>query len=310
MADGGGRHRGIRHHMANVNGIRLHYTRAGQGDPVVLLHGFAQTGYMWQERIMPALAERYTVIAPDLRGSGDSDKPLAGYDKKTMAEDVYQLVQHLGFEKILLIGHDFGANTAYAYAAAHQAEVRRLVYLESILPGFGYEQAMQHPFAKDGMGREIWHIGALDSPYGIAEVLVAGRERMLLSWFHRNFAYNPTAISEADLDEYVRSFSSPGGLAALKYYCTHFEDAAHNQKLAKTPLTMPVLALGGEAFLGEGVLKWMEKVASDVRGGAVPECGHWIAEEQPDYLLAAIRSFFAEGEASRKKAAKSRRVTV
>jgi pimeloyl-ACP methyl ester carboxylesterase len=227
-----------------------------------------------------------------------------------MAEDVYQLVRHLGFEKIFLIGHDFGANTAYAYAAAHQKEVRRLVYLESILPGFGYEQAMQHPFAKDGLAREIWHIGALDSPYGIAEALVAGRERLLLSWFHRNFAYNPTALSPTDLDEYVRAFSSPGGLNALKYYSSHLEDAENNRELAKTPLQMPVLALGGEAFLGDGVRKWMEQVATDVRGGAIPECGHWIAEEQPEYLLRAIDDFLSEADSPRKKTVKNQRATA
>jgi pimeloyl-ACP methyl ester carboxylesterase len=112
------------------------------------------------------------------------------------------------------------------------------------------------------------------------------------------------------LDEYERSFSSPGGLNALKYYSSHFEDAEDNRELAKTPLEMPVLALGGDAFLGEGVRKWMEKVASNVRGGAIPECGHWIAEEQPEYLLTALRNFFTEGESGRKKASKARRATA
>lgn len=284
----------VEHHMAQVNGIRIHFTKAGQGDPVVLLHGFAQTGHKWIKRVMPALAENYTVIAPDLRGSGDSDKPNSGYDKKTMAEDIYQLVQQLGYKKIHLVGHDFGASTAYAYAAAHQDEVRRFVFLETLLGGFGYEQAMQHPFASDGLGRGVWHIGFLDSPYGLAEALVAGRERMLLSWFHRHFAYNPTAVSEEDLNEYTRCFSSPGGLNALKYYSTHFEDAENNLELSKTPLKMPVLAYGGAAFLGDGPKTWMEKLAVNVRGGSIPECGHWIAEEQPDFLIKELLGFFGE----------------
>lgn len=285
----------LSHHIARVNGIRLHYVMAGRGDPVVLLHGFAQTCHEWQRNVIPALAKRYTVVAPDLRGAGDSEKPPSGYDKKTMAEDVYQLVHHeLGFKRILLAGHDFGAHTAYAYAGAHQEDVRRLVILDTILAGFGYEQAMQHPFATDGLGRSIWHIGFLDSPYGLPEALIRGRERMFLSWFHKNFAYDPSAISAADLDEYERCYSSPGGLNALQYYSTHYQDAEHFRELAKRKLEMPVLALGGEAFLGEGVAKWMRELATDVRGGSIERCGHWIADERPEYLIDQLLQFFGE----------------
>ena len=284
----------IEHHFAKVNDIRIHYAKAGKGDPVVLLHGFAQTGHKWLARIMPSLAEHYTVIAPDLRGAGKSDKPPSGYDKKTLAEDIYQLVQHLGYKKIFLVGHDFGASTAYAFAAAHQDKVRRLVFLETILGAFGYEDAMQHPFVKDGLGREIWHIGFLDSPFGVPEALIAGRERLLLRMFHQQFAYNPTAVSEEDLDVYARAFELPGGHHWLKYYSTHFQDAEDNRELAKTRLKMPVLAYGGAAFLGDGPKKAMEKLATNVRGGSIPECGHWIAEEQPDFLIKELLAFFAE----------------
>jgi pimeloyl-ACP methyl ester carboxylesterase len=286
----------IRHHVAKVNGIRMHHLDAGEGEPVVLLHGFAQTSHMWAARIIPALASKYRVIAPDLRGSGDSEKPPTGYDKKTLAEDVYQLTQHLGFKRIFLVGHDFGANTSYPYAAAHPEQVRRLVFLETLLAGFGYEDVLRHPFVTDGLGRAVWHVGFLDSPYGIAEALIAGRERLLLSWFHQHFAYNPTAVSQEDLDEYTRCFSSPGGLNALKYYSTHYEDAEYNRTLAKTPLKMPVLAFGGAAFLGDGPRNALKQLATDVRGGAIPECGHWIPEERPDFLIAELLKFFAEDD--------------
>lgn len=286
--------RDVEHHVAQVNGVRIHYAKAGQGEPVVLLHGFAQTGRMWVRGVFPALADRYTLIAPDLRGSGDSDKPPAGYDKKTLAEDIYQLTQQLGYEKIFLVGHDFGASAAYALAAGHQDLVRRLVFLETILGGFGYEQALQHPFVEDGLGRGIWHIGFLDSPFGIPEAFVAGRERLLLGWFHRNFAYNPYAVTEEDLDEYTRCMQTPGGLNSLKYYSTHYEDAEDNRELAKTPLRMPVLAYGGAAFLGNGPKEWMEKLATNVRGGVIPECGHWIAEEKPEFLIRELIQFFGE----------------
>jgi len=283
----------VSHHIAKVNGIRLHYVTAGEGEPLVLLHGFAQTWYEWR-RILPALARRYQVIAPDLRGAGDSEKPPSGYQKKTMAEDIHALVEHLGFERILLVGHDFGAAVGFAYAGAHRQTVRRFVFMEMILPGFGYEEALRHPFATDGLGRAIWHIGFLDSPYGIPEALISGRERMFLGWFHKNFAYDPSAIPESDLDEYVRCYSSPGGLRALQWYSTHYDDADYFRELAKRPLEMPVLALGGAAFLGDGVRQAMQKVAKDVRGGAIERCGHWIPDERPDYLLDQLLHFFAE----------------
>ena len=124
------------HHMASVNGIQMHYVIGGQGDPVVLLHGWPQTMYEWRH-VMPALAKNYTVIVPDLRGLGDSSKPTTGYDGNTTAEDIYQLVSQLGFKDIFLVGHDFGVQIAYSYAAAHPDEVRRLVILDVPIPGIG-----------------------------------------------------------------------------------------------------------------------------------------------------------------------------
>lgn len=130
------------HHTAVVNDIRLHYVLGGQGDPVVLLHGWPETWYAWR-KVMPALAQQYTVIAPDMRGLGDSDKPATGYDKSTVADDIYQLVRQLGFQRIFLVGHDMGGPVAYAYAAAHPQDVRRFVFVESLLPGIGYEQMVR-----------------------------------------------------------------------------------------------------------------------------------------------------------------------
>ena len=117
------------HHMAVVNGVQIHYVIGGHGDPVVLLHGWPETWYEWHH-VMPALAKNYTVIAPDLRGLGDSSKPLTGYDGKTVAEDIHQLVTQLGFKTIFLVGHDIGSQLAYSYAAAHPTEVKKLVVMD------------------------------------------------------------------------------------------------------------------------------------------------------------------------------------
>jgi pimeloyl-ACP methyl ester carboxylesterase len=282
----------LRHHLVRANGLLQHYVIAGSGDPVVLLHGFAQTWREWRRDVMPALAARYTVIAPDMRGVGGTERPLGGYEKRSMAEDLHALLDHLDMGPVLLAGHDFGAAVAYAYSAAHRDAVRKLAIMEMIMPGFGYEQAMQVPFAEDGLGRKVWHLFFHDAPE-IADALISGRERMYLDWFHRNFAYNPESIPAEDLDEYERAYAAPGGLRSLNYYRTHFIDAEHNQESAKQSLTIPVLALGGEGFLGPIVEQGMSALASQVEGKIVPECGHWIADEQPEYLIAELQRFFA-----------------
>lgn len=283
----------LTHHMTRVNRVLLHYVTAGSGEPVILLHGFAQTWYEWRRDVIPALAQNYFVVAPDMRGVGDSEKPLSGYEKRNMAEDIWQLVNHLKLPPVFLVGHDFGGAVAYAYAAAHRDAVRRLVIMEMIMPGFGYEAAMQHPFARDGLGRPVWHLAFHDAP-DMPEALIAGRERMYLRWFHENFAYNPSAIPFEDLDEYERCYASPGGLRALNYYRTHFTDAEHNRENARQPLAIPVLALGGDAFLGGIVKQGTEALAKDVRGGVIEHCGHWVADEQPGEIIKRLFAFFGE----------------
>jgi pimeloyl-ACP methyl ester carboxylesterase len=190
------------HHMASVNGIQMHYVIGGQGDPVVLLHGRPQTWYEWRH-VMPTLAKNYTVIVPDLRGLGDSSKPLTGYDGKTVAEDIYQLVSQLGFKQIFLVGHDVGSQPAYSYAAAHPREVRRLVIMEYIFPGFTPPQ----------LEGKVWWFPFHQTP-DIPEALVEGKETMYLSWFYDNLAYNPSAITQADINEFVSHYSAPGGMHA------------------------------------------------------------------------------------------------
>ena len=272
------------HHTAQVNGFRMHYVVGGQGDPIVLLHGWPETWYEWRH-VMPALAERYTVVAPDLRGAGDSDRPQTGYDKRTMADDISQLVRHLGFDRIFLVGHDIGMMVAYAYAAAQPQAVRRLALLEAPLPGIGPWEAVD---------RQLWHF-AFHRVRDLPEALVAGQERLYLSCFYRNFAYNPAAITPADIDEYVRTYATEGGLrAGFEYYRAFALDIEQNQEYARTPLSMPVLALGGDHAAREVVLASAREVASDVRGHLIERCGHFIADERPDYLVDQLLAFFGE----------------
>jgi pimeloyl-ACP methyl ester carboxylesterase len=165
------------HETALVNGVRIHYVIGGSGEPVVLLHGFPLTWYYWR-KIMPTLAQRYTVIAPDLRGLGDSSKPSSGYDPQTLAEDIHQLVRQLGFQRILLVGHDWGGPVAYAYAyaAANRDEVQKLVILEAVIPVFGQGQQGVLP----NTGQAPWHFSFHQVP-DVPEALTAGRERLYIS---------------------------------------------------------------------------------------------------------------------------------
>jgi pimeloyl-ACP methyl ester carboxylesterase len=276
------------HHTASVNGIQLHYVIGGQGEPVVLLHGWPETWYAWH-KVMPALAKNYTVIAPDLRGIGDSSKPLTGYDGKTVAEDIHQLVGKLGFKTIFLVGHDIGVLIAYPYAAEHPAEVKKLAVWEAPIPGFAPP------------GRPpLWWIPFHQTP-DVPEALVQGKEMMYLSWFYHNLAYNPATITQADINEYVSHYSAPGGMrAGFEYYRAIPQDAIQNQNYSKTKITMPVLTLQGgyiPVFGGNVTMSSIEYgmkiLAQNVTGITVPNSGHWIQEEQPVFLVKLLNNFFS-----------------
>jgi YVTN family beta-propeller protein len=281
------------HHMAVVNGVQIHYVIGGHGYPVVLLHGWPETWYEWH-KVMPALAKNYTVIAPDMRGLGDSSKPLAGYDGKTVAEDIHQLVTKLGFKTIFLVGHDFGAQIAYSYAAAHPTEVKRLVVMTMNIPGF-------IPAGKKPSWWSVFH-----QTRDLPEALVQGKELMYLTWFFNNLAYNPSALTQ-DINEFVSHYSAPGAMrAGFEYYRAVPQDAIENQNYSKIKLTMPVLAVGASYYpvyggnvtsepsiLGDSPLYAMKALAQNVRGIQVPNSGHWIPEERPDFLIKLLDNFFA-----------------
>jgi pimeloyl-ACP methyl ester carboxylesterase len=275
------------HHMASVNGIQMHYVMGGQGDPVVLLHGWPETWYAWH-KVMPALAQNYTVIAPDLRGLGDSSKPPTGYDGITVAEDIHQLVTQLGFNTISLVGHDIGTQVAYSYAATHPTEVEKLAVMELTIPGFA-------PPGRTPIWWAIFH----QTP-DVPEALVQGKEMMYLSWFLRGLAFNPAAITQEDINEYVSHYSAPGGMrAGFEYYRAFPEDAMQNQNYSKTKLPMPVLALGGGYLpvLGgnismPSIIYGMQQLAENVQGIKVPNSGHFIPEEQPQFVINQLSNFF------------------
>jgi len=259
----------ITHHSARVNGVKYHYALSGTGPAVVLLHGWPVTWFHWH-RIIPYLAEQYTVIAPDLRGLGFTEKPDGGYDKKTVAEDIYQLVRHLGHQRAYIVGHDLGGMVAFALAHEHPELVHKLVILDAPLPGLGAWEQSQ---------RRLWHLAFHQVP-DLPEALVAANLRVYLQHFLTFTAYDPTAINEAELSEYLRAYSQPGALrAGFAYYRAFGEDIDTNQQYVRTKLSMPVLALGGAFTMGDGVLRQLQPIAENVQGGVLPNAGHWFASE-------------------------------
>jgi pimeloyl-ACP methyl ester carboxylesterase len=275
----------LQHGYADLGEVLLHYVEAGQGEPLVLLHGWPQTWYEWR-RVLPALAQRYRVIAPDLRGLGDSSRPPGGYDKRTLGDDIWRLLSgHLGIERFCLVGHDWGGPVAFALAMAQPQAVRRLAILDVVIPGDGGD------FSQGG---RRWH-HAFHMTNDLPEALVTGRERVYLEWFYRNFAWRPDAIGEAEIEEYLRSYRQPGALrAGFALYRALPQDRADNAAaLQRGKLKMPVLAVGGGSSFGRGieVEQSLRRVADDVTGVVIPDCGHWIPEEQPELLLDALLPF-------------------
>jgi pimeloyl-ACP methyl ester carboxylesterase len=257
-----------------------------------LLHGVPKTSYHWR-RVIPLLTPYYTVIAPDLRGLGDSEHPQGGFDMKNMAEDIAQLATHLGYETFYLVGEDWGASTAYQVAAQYPERVKKLVYQEMILPGFGLED---YSFlTKENVSTYVWlwHINFYNVP-DFPELLITGKEREYFNYFIKHETHNPQAVTPDALDEYVRCYSSPGGLRSMfAIYRATLKDAEQNHEAAKTKLPMPVLAVGSEYFIGADNERQMREVAEDVRGVILP-WGHQLAEEDPEALAEAYLQFFKE----------------
>ena len=277
----------MKHHYADLGDVRLHYVTSGQGFPVVLLHGWPQTWYEWRH-IIPELARTHQVIAPDLRGLGDSSRPADGYDKKTIGDDIWRLVHdHLGIDAFHLVGHDWGGQTAYAIAAAHPEAVRKLAILDVTIPGDGSANISQ--------GGRRWHHAFQQTP-DLPEALIAGREDIYFGWFYRNYGHHPNVIPDQDIVEYLRTYRQPGALrAGFAYYRNIPRDIADNQAIAAHfKLPMPVLALGGNNAWGRRmeVVESLQRMATDVRGGVIDNCGHWMPEEQPEELLLHLNAFF------------------
>jgi pimeloyl-ACP methyl ester carboxylesterase len=267
---------------AEIKGVKLHYLTAGKGPVLILLHGYAETSLMWKP-IIPVLAERFTVIAPDLPGMGDSEIPADGLDMKSAAIRIHDLTKSLGIQNAEVVGHDIGLMVAYAYAAQFPTEVTKLVLMDAFLPGVsGWEAVYNNP--------SIWHF-RFNGP--TPEALVKGRERTYFEYFWNDLAADKThSIPEADRKVYTAAYARPGRMHAGWAYFVSFQQAAKDfAQLSQTKLTMPVLTIGGEKSLGEALGQQTRLVASNVTVVVLENTGHWVLEERPKDTTEALEKF-------------------
>jgi pimeloyl-ACP methyl ester carboxylesterase len=269
-------------HDARIDGNSLHYTMGGSGPAVLLLHGFAETSRMWNP-ILPTLGAKFTVIAPDLPGIGDSSIPSGNIDMKTAAIQIHDLVRSLGITKTRVVGHDIGLMVAYAYAAQFPSEVEKLLVMDAFLPGVqGWEPIYDNP--------DYWHFRFNGTT---PEALVKGRENIYFAYFWNDLAAaKDHSIPESDRRAYLEAYSRPGRMrASWQYFVSWPQTAKDFEQMSKTKLAMPVLSIGGDKSLGVALGEQMKLVASNVQVVIVKDAGHWILEEQPKQTTEAIVNF-------------------
>ena len=269
---------------AEIDNVQLHYLTAGKAlQTVILLHGFAETSRMWRP-IIPRLAEKFTVIAPDLPGIGDSSIPDK-IDMLDAAREIHALARSLKIDKARVVGHDIGLMVAYAYAAQFPDETEKLAVMDAFLPGVpGWEAIYNAP--------NVWHF-RFNGEY--PEKLVQGRERTYFEYFWNVFAADKTrSIPEADRKAFTEAYSKPGRMrAALNYFVSWPQLAKDFGQLSQTKLTMPVLSIGGEKSLGNELGAQMKLVADNVTMIVLPNTGHWILEEKPKETSDALVHFLS-----------------
>jgi haloacetate dehalogenase len=281
---------GMQQQTIRANGIRINAWVGGKGDPVVLLHGYPQTAQMWR-KVAPKLLDRFTIVCPDLRGYGDTDKPRDGYDKRTMASDIMATMITLGLERFALVGHDRGARVAHRLAMDYPDAVKNLTVLDIVPTHTVFRDA-----GKD-LAAAYWHWFFFQVP-DLPEIMIANSAEPFLRNMFRALCFRQDAIEEPMFAEYLRAFTLPGTIRGglEDYRAAATVDIADDERDLDKKLACPVLAIWGEHGkmdkMFDVLATWREK-AVHVRGHSLP-CGHFIPEEAPDELLRDLASFLGE----------------
>jgi pimeloyl-ACP methyl ester carboxylesterase len=264
-----------------VPGVKLNVYKGGHGEPLVLLHGYAESALMW-EAVMKKLSNQYTIIVPDLRGAGLSEVTADGYTKSNMARDVKALLDHYKIEKARIVGHDIGLMVAYSFAAQYPAVTQKLVVMDAFLPGVGPGDDIYN-------SPDIWHFRFHGAS---AEKLVKGREKDYLNALWNGFSANPASFPDEKKNYFAKQYAAPGHMkAGFEWFKAFPQDAVENREFAKTKLTMPVLVIGGEKAMGIPLEATMKVVAPDLHSVIIPNTGHWLLEENPTATIKALADF-------------------
>ncbi|MGY4983036.1 alpha/beta fold hydrolase [Streptomyces sp. 900105755] len=286
---------GFTHRWVDADGIRLHAVEGGRpaGPAVVLLAGFPQTWQAWR-KVMPGLADRFRVIAIDLPGQGHSERPEGSYDTHTVAARVHAAVKALGVSAYWLAAHDIGAWAAFSLALSHESRLRGVALLDAGIPGVTLPEAIPTDPAR---AWKTWHFAFHLVP-DLPETLLAGRERDYVGWFLKTKALAPDVFDDTDLDHYAAALAADGGLrASLAYYRDAAESARRNhQALNRQRLTVPVLGISSSHGSIPDMAASMRPWADNVTAVVVPDAGHYIPDEQPEAVAAALRGFMADGD--------------
>jgi haloacetate dehalogenase len=278
---------GMQQRVVHANGIRVNLWTGGEGPALVLLHGYPQTGQMWR-KVAPALLDRYTVVCPDLRGYGDSDKPRAGYDKRTMARDIHLVMEALGHSRYAVVGHDRGARVGHRLALDHAQAVSHLCVLDIVPTHTVFARTDRH------LAAAYWHWFFFQAP-DLPELMIGAVPEAFLRGMLRALTFRAEAIEETMVQEYLRAFTLPGTIRAglEDYRMAATQDFEDDERDLGRKLACPVLAIWGEFgtmhTLFDVLAAWKEK-AERVEGHALP-CGHFIPEEAPQDLLADLARF-------------------
>ncbi|MFF4308288.1 alpha/beta fold hydrolase [Streptomyces sp. NPDC001601] len=286
---------GFTHRWVDADGIRLHAVEGGRpaGPAVVLLAGFPQTWQAWR-KVMPGLADRFRVIAIDLPGQGHSERPEGSYDTHTVAAHVHAAVKALGVSAYWLAAHDIGAWVAFSLALNHESRLRGVALLDAGIPGITLPESIPTDPAR---AWKTWHFAFHLVP-DLPETLLAGRERDYVGWFLKTKALSPDVFDDTDLDHYAAALAADGGLrASLAYYRDAAESARRNhQALNRQRLTVPILGISSSHGSIPDMAASMRPWADNVTGVVVPDAGHYIPDEQPEAVAAALLGFVADAD--------------
>jgi pimeloyl-ACP methyl ester carboxylesterase len=281
---------GFTEQKIEVNGIGINYVRGGHGPTLLLIHGYPESWYEWDD-ILPALAKHYTIVAPDLPGAGLSDAPdnEADYTKKAMAADLYALMVKLGLShNISIVGHDIGTMVAYSYAAAHPHDVAKLVLSEAPIP----DQSIYTYPALTANGPGLWWFGLFNDPGTLAYDLMKGKEKVWVTESIPVLEIVKNSITPCDLALFTHYLEQPGHLqATIDWFSTFSQDIKNDATYQQTKLTMPVMAIGGEDSLGTTVEDQVRTYAANVTGVVIKDTGHWLYEERPAEMTSLLEKF-------------------